>query len=69
MPSGKTDRAQRRQAGQPAEDRDSRRADVVPFDIDDARRFLKIADEHWLAALWLILLTTGLRRGEALGLA
>ena len=42
--------------------------DVVPLDVHDARTFLKVASEHWLAALWLILVTTGLRRGEALGL-
>jgi hypothetical protein len=41
---------------------------VVPLDINDARTFLKAADEHRLAALGLILVTTGLRRGEALGL-
>ena len=41
---------------------------MIPLDINDARTFLKAADEHWLAALWLILVTTGLRRGEALGL-
>lgn len=44
-------------------------AEVVALDPAVARRFLRFAREHWLAALWLILLTTGLRRGEVLGLA
>ncbi len=43
--------------------------EVTPLDPDIARRFLRTARDHWLAALWLLLLTTGLRRGEALGLA
>ena len=42
--------------------------EVTPLDLDDARAFLAVAGQHWLAALWLILITTGLRRGEVLGL-
>ena len=30
---------------------------------------MKAAAEHWLYALWLILITSGLRKGEVLGLA
>jgi integrase len=38
------------------------------WSVDDARRFLdRVADDR-LSALWTLLLTTGLRRGEALGL-
>ena len=42
--------------------------EVTPLAPDVAQRFLRVANMHWLAALWLILLTTGLRRGEVLGL-
>lgn len=47
----------------------SRAAEVTPLDPDTARQFLRVASEHWLAAAWLLLVTTGLRRGEVLGLA
>ncbi|WP_344430025.1 tyrosine-type recombinase/integrase [Amycolatopsis minnesotensis] len=43
--------------------------DVTPMDETAARAFIKAATEHWLNALWLILVTTGLRKGEVLGLA
>ncbi|QGK72057.1 tyrosine-type recombinase/integrase [Allosaccharopolyspora coralli] len=43
--------------------------EVTPMEPRHARRFIEHANEHWLAALWLIYLATGLRRGEALGLA
>lgn len=36
---------------------------------DSARRLVEHAQEHWLCALWMIYLATGVRRGEALGLA
>jgi integrase len=39
------------------------------LDERKARKFLEHASEHWLRALWLILITTGLRKGEVLGLA
>ena len=42
--------------------------EVTPLSPEVARRFMQVANTHWLAALWLILLTTGLRRGEVLGL-
>ncbi|MGW4400657.1 tyrosine-type recombinase/integrase [Amycolatopsis nivea] len=43
--------------------------DIEPMDEDDARAFIRAASKHWLYALWLILITTGLRKGEVLGLA
>lgn len=43
--------------------------EVTPMEPRHARRFLEHANKHWLCALWLIYLATGLRRGEALGLA
>lgn len=43
--------------------------DVEPMSSTDARRFIKHITTHWLHALWLILLMTGLRKGEVLGLA
>jgi integrase len=42
--------------------------EITPFDRQQAREFLDAAQKHWLCALWLLLVTTGLRRGEALGL-
>lgn len=42
--------------------------EVIPLDRQQARDFLAAAREHWLCALWLLLVMTGLRRGEALGL-
>jgi integrase len=35
----------------------------------EARRFLRHVTTHWLHALWLIMIMTGLRKGEVLGLA
>ncbi|MDI5974781.1 tyrosine-type recombinase/integrase [Amycolatopsis magusensis] len=43
--------------------------DVAPLDEDSARKFLRAIADHWLCALWLLLITTGLRKGEVLGLA
>lgn len=43
--------------------------EVQPLDERKARKFLEHASNHWLRALWLILITTGLRKGEVLGLA
>jgi integrase len=43
--------------------------DVEPMDEEDARRFINAVTTHWLHALWLTLITTGLRKGEVLGLA
>jgi len=42
---------------------------VTPWSADEARRFLAAADPHWLAPLYQLLLATGLRIGEALGLS
>jgi integrase len=44
-------------------------AEITPLDRQQARKFLDAAQQHWLCALWLLLLMTGLRRGEVLGLA
>ncbi|TKG65758.1 tyrosine-type recombinase/integrase [Prauserella endophytica] len=43
--------------------------EVEPMSGADARRFIKHIAKHWLHALWLILIMTGLRKGEVLGLA
>lgn len=43
--------------------------DIEPLDEEAARAFIRAIAAHWLHALWLILVTTGLRKGEALGLA
>jgi len=43
--------------------------EVEPMSAADARRFIRHASEHWLSALWLVLITTGMRKGEVLGLA
>ncbi|MGW0250809.1 tyrosine-type recombinase/integrase [Nocardia goodfellowii] len=39
-----------------------------PWTAEEAARFLKVAQEHRLYALWSVALAIGLRRGEALGL-
>jgi integrase len=41
---------------------------VRAFTRPEAVRFLKVAEEHRLYALWAVALSMGLRRGEALGL-
>lgn len=41
---------------------------ALPFDEDEARRFLAAASGERLEALWTVALALGLRRGEALGL-
>jgi integrase len=43
--------------------------EITPMEPRDVKRFLGHVQDHWLCALWLIYLATGLRRGEALGLA
>lgn len=42
--------------------------DVEPLSEADARKFIAQVSQHWLCALWLILITTGLRKGDVLGL-
>ncbi|WP_326698731.1 site-specific integrase [Streptomyces sp. NBC_01754] len=42
--------------------------EVRPLDTGEVRMLLKTAQPHRLQALWLLLISTGLRRGEALGL-
>ncbi|MFF4040688.1 tyrosine-type recombinase/integrase [Streptomyces sp. NPDC001816] len=44
------------------------RKEVRPLDAAEARLMLKTARSHRLYALWLLLVSTGLRRGEALAL-
>ncbi|MFJ6646755.1 tyrosine-type recombinase/integrase [Streptomyces sp. NPDC091290] len=44
------------------------RKEVRPLDAAEARLMLKTAQSHRLYALWLLLVSTGLRRGEALAL-
>jgi integrase len=44
------------------------RKEVRPLDATEARLMLKTARAHRLYALWLLLVSTGLRRGEALAL-
>ncbi|MFE3016716.1 tyrosine-type recombinase/integrase [Streptomyces sp. NPDC059256] len=44
------------------------REEVRPLDVGEARLLLKTARSHRLYALWLLLISTGLRRGEVLGL-
>ncbi|MFJ5708908.1 tyrosine-type recombinase/integrase [Streptomyces sp. NPDC093105] len=44
------------------------REEVRPLDAAEARLLLKAARDHRLYALWLLLVSTGLRRGEVLGL-
>ncbi|MGP3687406.1 tyrosine-type recombinase/integrase [Streptomyces sp. IBSNAI002] len=45
-----------------------KREEVHPLDAGEARILLKTAKPHRLYALWLLLVSTGLRRGEVLGL-
>jgi integrase len=44
------------------------RCDVQPLTVVEARRLLVAASEDRYRALWVLLLTAGLRRGEVLGL-
>jgi integrase len=44
------------------------RQEVRPLDAAEARMLLRTARSHRLYALWLLLVSTGLRRGEVLGL-
>jgi integrase len=44
------------------------RQEVRPLDAAEAKMLLKAAHSHRLYALWLLLVSTGLRRGEVLGL-
>lgn len=44
------------------------RKEVRPLDAGEAKALLKTARSHRLYALWLLLVSTGLRRGEVLGL-
>lgn len=43
-------------------------SDVAPLDDDELAAFLPVAAEHRLRALWVLYLSLGLRRCEALGL-
>lgn len=45
-----------------------KREEVHPLDAGEARILVKTAQSHRLYALWLLLISTGLRRGEALAL-
>ncbi|MFI8101634.1 tyrosine-type recombinase/integrase [Streptomyces sp. NPDC086023] len=45
-----------------------KREEVQPLNAGEARLLLKAAQPHRLYALWLLLVSTGLRRGEALAL-
>jgi integrase len=45
-----------------------RREPVEPLSADEARQLLAAGAEHRLRTLWLVLLSLGLRRGEALAL-
>ncbi|BAU84714.1 phage integrase [Streptomyces laurentii] len=44
------------------------REEVRPLDAAEVRMLLKTARDHRLYALWVLLVSTGLRRGEVLGL-
>jgi integrase len=44
------------------------RREMTVWSAEDARRFLEATAEDRLGALWRLIITTGLRRGEALGL-
>lgn len=44
------------------------RPPITVWNADEARTFLNVAQNAPYAPLWLVLLTTGMRRGEALGL-
>jgi len=41
---------------------------IKAWTADTLRRFLEATRDHELSALWMLIATTGLRRGEALGL-
>lgn len=43
-------------------------ARMTAWEVDELRRFLRVVRDDELHALWFLLATTGLRRGEALGL-
>jgi integrase len=43
--------------------------EVQPMTAEEARTLLRTARDHRLYALWLLLVSTGLRRGEVLGLS
>ncbi|MFJ5887638.1 tyrosine-type recombinase/integrase [Streptomyces californicus] len=42
--------------------------EVLPLDAEEVRMLLRTAQAHRMRALWLLLISTGLRRGEALRL-
>ncbi|MFB8438083.1 tyrosine-type recombinase/integrase [Streptomyces niveus] len=44
------------------------RTEVRPLEAGEVRLLLRTAQAHWLYAMWLLLVSTGLRRGEVLGL-
>lgn len=44
------------------------RSEVTPLDLSEIRKLLKTAEEHRLSAAFNLALTTGVRRGEILGL-
>ena len=46
----------------------TRQTEVVPLQIQEARRFLQVIQGDRLAALYTLAITTGLRQGEILGL-
>ena len=46
----------------------TRQKEVVPLQIQEARRFLQVIQGHRLAALYTLAITIGLRQGEILGL-
>ena len=41
---------------------------IEPFDVDEARTFLRLVQDHRLYGLWVTVLVLGLRRSEACGL-
>lgn len=41
---------------------------ITPLSVPEAEQLLTVTSQDRLAALWLVLLTLGLRRGEALAL-
>jgi integrase len=48
--------------------RANRQAQFSTWSADELKRFLDFVHDHKLYPLWLLLATTGMRRGEALGL-
>lgn len=46
-----------------------RPAQTTWWTLDEVRRFLRVADQHHLAAFWRLALATGMRRGELQALA